>query len=486
MTAGPSTNRQTIAILATLPAALILASCMTAGPNYKKPEVAMPSAFRSQVTASQASSLADLPWWNVFEDKTLQALINEGLANNYDVQVAAARIEQARALVGVAQSEGKPQLGYDAAAGRETTSAPAAEGNLGTVTFNSVGAGLNASWEFDIWGRIRRSTEAAQANLYAQEEVRSGVLLTLVSDIATGYFRLLELDRELGIAEESSRVFGQTRDLFKLRFEAGRDSNLPYQRAEGLYNASLAKTHDLRRLIGQQENALSVLLGGYPRAIVRGRGLLEQVTPETPLGSTTDLLQRRPDIRAAEQTMIRANAEVGVAMANFFPRIGIGALLGGIGVGISDDFDGFTVGRLALSVTGPIFTGGRLQAIYHERQAFWNETVVQYRKTIVIAFQETSDALVAQQTLVARRAALENEVTALRRSSDLALTRYDAGRASYFEVLEAQQQLFPAEDELAQTQRDQLLAVVGLYRALGGGWKTPATGPQSAPAAGLE
>jgi multidrug efflux system outer membrane protein len=226
-------------------------------------------------------------------------------------------------------------------------------------------------------------------------------------------------------------------------------------------------------------------LGGYPRTIVRGRGLLEQVSPETPLCSTTDLLQRRPDIRAAEQTMIRANAEVGVAMANFFPRIGIGALLGGIGVGISDDFDGFTVGRLALSVTGPIFTGGRLQAIYHERQAFWNETVVQYRKTIVIAFQETSDALVAQQTLVARRAALENQVTALRRSSDLALTRYDAGRASYFEVLEAQQQLFPAEDELAQTQRDQLLAVVGLYRALGGGWKTPATG-QSAPGTGLE
>ena len=478
-------KHQKIGALAALPAALLLASCMTVGPDYKKPEVATPTEFRAQVTATQANSFADLPWWSVFDDKTLQALIHEGLAKNYDVQIAAARIEQARALVGVAQSEGKPQVGYQIAGGGEQSFIPTVSGGAGTAQFASIGGVINAAWEFDIWGRIRRTTEAAQANLYLQEDVRSGVLLTLVSDIATGYFRLLELDRELAIAEESSRVYGQTRDLFKLRFEAGRDSNLPFQRADGLYSASLAKTHDLRRAIARQETALSVLLGGYPRSIERGRPLIEQVTPETPLGATTDLLQRRPDIRAAEQGMIRANAEVGVAMANYFPRIGIGALLGGIGVDVSGDFDGFTVGRVALSVAGPIFTGGRLKEIYNERQAFWNETVVQYRKTIIIAFQETSDALVAQQTLVARRAALEDQVVALRRSSDLALTRYDAGRASYFEVLEAQQQLFPAQDALAQTQRDQLLAVVGLYKALGGGWKPPAAG-QSAPAAGGE
>ncbi|MGH6911027.1 MAG: TolC family protein, partial [Phenylobacterium sp.] len=259
--------------------------------------------------------------------------------------------------------------------------------------------------------------------------------------------------------------------LFTLRFEAGRDNNLPVQRAQAAYDASRARAADLTRLITQQENAISILVGGFPRAIERGRTMDAQTMPETPLGTTSELLQRRPDILRAEQTMISANAQIGVAVANFFPRVGLSALVGGQGLIISGDGAGFGIWNAALGAAGPIFSGGRLESEYKERQAFWDETVGDYKRTVIVAFQETSDNLVAQRTLVDRRAALESQVAALRRSSELALTRYDAGRASYFEVLEAQQQLFPAEDELARTQRDQLLAVVGLYKALGGGWK---------------
>ncbi len=339
---------------------------------------------------------------------------------------------------------------------------------------------LNAAWEIDVWGRIRHSTEAAKAHLFAQEDVRRGVLLTLVSDVAAGYFRLLELDRELAIAQDSVGVYKQTVDLFNTRFEAGRDSKLPVERARANYDAATARVEDLRRAITQQENALSVLAGGYPKAIERGRRLTEQSMPPTPLGSTTDLLQRRPDIAEAEQNMIEANAQVGVAIADYYPRIGLSALVGGQGVAIGD-WQGFPLWNVALNAAGPIYTGGRLRAVTRERQAYWDETVAQYKKTILGAFRETSDALIAQQTLVTRRAALERQVDDLQRSSDLALRRYDAGRASYFEVLEAQQQLFPAQDELAATQRDQLVAVVSLYKALGGGWQTPQDGPTAQP-----
>ena len=295
-------------------------------------------------------------------------------------------------------------------------------------------------------------------------------MLTLVSDLATGYFRLLELDRELAIAQESVGTYGQTLDLFTDRFKAGKDSELPVQRSQALYQNAQANISTFKRLITQQENALCVLAGRAPGPIARGRLLTEQTLPRTPVGETTALLKRRPDILAAEQTMVNANAEVGVALADFYPKIGLSALVGGNGVTFGNGVAGFGLWGLALSAAGPIFTGGRLQAIYHQRQAFWDETVAEYRKTILTAFQETSDALIAEQTLVKQRESLEGQITALRQSQSTAKLRYDNGRASYFEVLEAEQELYPAEYQLAQTQRDQLLAVVSLYKALGGGW----------------
>jgi multidrug efflux system outer membrane protein len=457
-------------LIAVTLAALSAGAC-TVGPDYERPQVAQPDAFRSQIATAEANSLADLPWWEVFNDPALQALIGEALANNNDLAVAAARIEQARAQLGVSRSELYPQIGYGGEGGVQETLVPL-PGNIGTTNYGSIGGFLNAAWELDIWGRVRRQNEAAQANLFAQEEVRRGIMLSLVSDVAAGYFRLLRLDRELAIAEESSATHKRTLDLFVLRFEGGRDSRLPSERARASYESSTGRIADLRQQIAQQENALSTLVGGYPRDIQRGMPLTQQILPQTPVGLTTDLLRRRPDIRRAEQEMIRANAEVGVAVANFYPRIGLSTLAGVFGVDGDGNISGdFGVWNILGNLAGPIFTGGRLESAYDERRAFWDETIAQYRQTILVAFRETSDALVAQQRLAERRRALEAEVAARRAAVQLANLRYRDGRATYFEVIEAEQQLFPAEDALAEVQQAQLAETVNLYKALGGGWQ---------------
>ena len=455
-----------------LAAALLTLSGCAVGPTYRRPDVNVAPDFRSQPGPVDARSVADMAWWEVFSDPALQSLISEALTNNYDLQAAVARVEAARALVGVARSDFFPQVDYNAAAGEETTYS--LTGNtVDSVDYNIAGAVLSAAWELDVWGRIRRSSEAAQARLMQQEYVRRGVMLTLVTDVAAGYFRLLRLDRELAIAQESERAYRETVDLFTTRFELGRDSRLPVERAQAAYSASTARIAELRSLIEQQENALSVLVGSNPRAIMRGHSLSAQTMPETPVGLTTDLLRRRPDILQAEHGMIAANAEVGVAVANFFPRIGLSALVGEQSIELGDIDADFDVSNVFATLTGPLFTGGRLLSLYNARKSFWDESIAQYRGTILTAFQETSDALVAQRTLADQRAAQEREVAALRQSVEFATLRYESGRSSYFEVLEAQQQLYPAEDRLAQTEQAQLFAVVNLYKALGGGWNLP-------------
>jgi outer membrane protein, multidrug efflux system len=455
--------------LAALLAALSVAGCMV-GPDYRRPDAKPVQQFKYQVGPSEATSIADLPWWQVFNDKALQALITEGLSNSYDLQVATARIEEANQQVAIARSALLPQVGYQAFAARQKEFIPIEQ--IGNITFNTFGLAVNAAWEADVWGRIRRSTEAARAGLYAQEDVRRAVMLSLVSDIASAYFLLIELDRELAIAHSSSDTYKQTLELFTLRFQGGKDTKLAVDRAQAAYDGSQASIAGLERAIAQTQDALCVLLGAYPRTIARGTGLTEQtMPPQTPVGLTTALLERRPDILQAEQVMIGANAEIGVAVANFYPVIGLSALFGGEGQHPSDIFkSNFSIWSIAAGLTGPIFQGGRLEAAYHAQQHYWDETIAQYRKTVITAFQETSDALIAQQTLVGQRAALEDQVAVLKESVDLALDRYRAGKASYLDVLDAEQQLFPSEDVLAQTQRDQLLAVVNLYKALGGGW----------------
>lgn len=463
-----ATSSKTPLVLAVSLLAAGLAGCVV-GPGYKRPDVAPVQQFRSQVGPSEASSLADLPWWQVFNDKALQALISEGLANNYDLQAAVARIDEANAQVGIVRADLYPQVNYQAIAARQKSFVPLQPPR--NITYNTFGLSASAAWELDVWGRVRRATEAARANLFAEEDVRRAVMLTLVSDIASGYFFLIELDRELAIAQDSEDTYRKTLDLFSQRFEAGRDSKLGVVRAQANYESSVATIAALKRGITQTENALCVLIGAYPHAIARGTGLTQQSTPATPVGQTTDLLERRPDILQAEQVMVGANAQIGVAIANYFPRIGLGALFGWEAARPGDLFkNDFNVWSLGASLVGPIFEGGRLKATVEAQEAFWNESIAQYKKAVTVAFQETSDALIAQQTLVGQRESQERQVASLRESVDLALQRYNAGRATYFEVLEAEQQLFPSQDALAQTQRDQLIAVVNLYKALGGGW----------------
>ena len=459
---------RTALLLATALLAATVAGCMV-GPGYKRPTVTPPNEFRSQVGAAEAGSLADLPWWQVFNDTALQSLISEGLASNYDLQVAVARIDEASAQVGIVRADLYPQVGYGALAARQKTLVPIEPPQ--NFTYNTFGLDTSAAWEMDIWGRIRHASDAARANLYAQEDVRRGVMLALVSSIASGYFALLEFDRELAIAQESADTYKRTLDLFTQRFQAGRDSKLGVVRAQANYESSNATIAALKRAITQQEDALCLLIGAYPHPIARGRVLTEQSTPATPVGQTTELLERRPDILQAEQVMIGANAEIGVAVANFFPRIGLSALFGWDATRPEDLFkSSFNVWQIGANLAGPIFQGGRLKSAYHAQQAFWDQSIAQYKQAVTVAFQETSDALIAQQTLVGQREALQRQVAALREAVDLSFQRYDGGRATYFEVLEAEQQLFPSEDALAQTQRDQLVAVVNLYKALGGGW----------------
>jgi outer membrane protein, multidrug efflux system len=457
--------------------AVLLACCASvsekspsfeAGPDYQRPEFDAPPSFRDQIGPAEAASIADLPWWQVFSDPKLAALIAEALQKNYDLQVAVARIQESRALVGVAASQFFPQLGYEGDAQRAKELSPVPGPN---VTLNLFTGLFNMAWEIDLWGRIRRSTEAARANLLAAEYARRGVMLTLVSNVAAAYFELVELDRQLKIARDSSNTYSQTLTYFTRRFLGGTDTKLSTSRAEASLEASQATIASLQIQIAQQENAISVLLGSTPKTIERAELPIHPMVDAT-AGQTTVLLKRRPDILQAEQSMISANAQVGVAVANFFPVIGLSALYGGQSESIGDilktDFGVWSIGA---SVTGPLFQGGRLYESYRAQQAFWDETVAQYQATIIEAFREVSDALVAQQLLAEKRSALEKQVAALSVAVRLSLDRYNIGLARYYEVLEAEQELYPAEDTLAQTERDQSLAVVSLYQALGGGWR---------------
>ena len=359
-----------------------------------------------------------------------------------------------------------------------TTAAPAGSAQfigaagIGNTTFNAFTGALNLAWEIDVWGRIRRSTEAARAVYLASEEARRGVTVTLVSQVAAGYFELLELDRELAIAHESEDTYRRTLGVFTQRYRGGTDTKISTSRAEANLQSSIATIASLERQTVQQEDAISVLLGTNPEPVERGTPLIAQTTPETPPGLTTALLERRPDIREAEQTMIAANAEIGVAVANFFPVIGLSTLYGGESAKIENVVkNSASIWNIAANVAGPIFQGGRLIESYYAQKAFWDETIAQYRATIVEAFREVADALAAQARLAEQRRAQEAQVAALREAVRLSLLRYQTGLSNYIEVLEAEQLLYPAENALAQTQRDQLLAVVNLYKALGGGWE---------------
>ena len=452
-----------------LAASVALAACAV-GPNYRRPEVSTPAATRGQHEPADEVSLADLPWWEVFRDPALQALVAQAVAGSHDLAAAVARVEETRNRIAVARADLFPQASYQGEATRQRAFVPGAPAN---ATFNTFLGTFNLAWEIDVWGRIRRATESARAEYLGAEAARRGVLLTLVSDVAQAYFELLELDRELEITHGTTMTFQDTLDLFQRRYVGGIGTLLEVSRATAALTQARANIPELERQVVAKENQISILLGQPPGDVPRGAPLGPVgLMPTVPVGLPSQLLERRPDVQAAEQAVVAANADVGVAAANFFPRLGLTTFYGGQSSELENLVkSGGNVWAVAGSLAGPLFQGGRLLGSYRATSAAWDEAVEQYRQTALRAFAEVSNALVAHDRLARVRADREETVDALQTSVSLSLQRYTDGIANYFEVLEAEQQLFPAELDLARTRRDELVAVVTLYRTLGGGWQ---------------
>jgi multidrug efflux system outer membrane protein len=481
--AGAERELGPVTIFTTLTVVAILVSSCSFGPLYQRPITASPETYRGQVDAGEATSFADLQWWEVFGDDELKGLIEEALKNNYDLRTAAARVEQARAVVGVTRSELFPQIGYDGGLGRSHSTSQLSVQTPHDQTNDAFRGIFNLAWEFDVWGRIRRSNEAALAELFASEEFRRAIILSLVSAVAQAYFELREFDLELEIARRTVDSFQKTLELFSRRLQMGVASKLETARAEAALALTSAVIPNLERFIVAKENQINVLLGRPPQPIPRGAVLTDQMfPPKTPPGLPSQLLERRPDIRQAEQVMVAANARIGVAQANFFPRIGLTSLFGGASEDIENVVKGSgNIWTVAGQLAGPIMQGGLLYGNYQAALAQSEQSKLQYQQSVITALQEVSNALTNQQKLAEVRQEQARAVAALQESVRLATLRYTGGFATYFEVIESQQQLFPAENTLAQVQRDQLIAVVQLYSALGGGWSAFAEQPEPPP-----
>jgi multidrug efflux system outer membrane protein len=381
-------------------------------------------------------------------------------------------VQQARALAMQARSQFVPSVNYSGTVSRGRNDLFGSPYPNQAATLSTSVATLNTFWELDLWGRVRRLNESARAQFLASEEAHRGVRLSLLSDVATAYFQLLELDQELQIASRTTNSFGESLRIFNQRVEGGTASGLQSARAEAALDDAAATVPAIRQQISATENQLCVLLGRNPGPIPRSAALLAQTRPEIPPGLPSALIQRRPDLRQAEQLLRSANAQVGESVAEFFPKIGLTAFLGKI----SPELSAFTLGGanawgVAAAGSGPLFEGGRLVGQYRQSKAARSQAELQYRESVLIAFREVSDALIARVQLAEIREHQAHQVTSLETAVKLSSERYVAGKASYYEVLEAQQQLFPSELNLARTQRDQLLAVVALYKALGGGWQ---------------
>ena len=459
--------------LITIAAVALVTGCAV-GPDYKRPAVVTPDVFRGQAGAAEATSLADAPWWEAFQDQTLKQLIQEALAHNYDLQLAAARVQQARAQVGVARSQFFPSIGYTTRVQRDRNGIAAQLGlpDTSTAANNLFFGALYASWELDIWGRIRRLDQAAVAQFMATEDARRGVLLTLVSDVAQNYFELLALDAQLEIARQSVKAFQGTYDIFRDRLEFGVVSELQTSRAQGDLGSAQARVPEVESQIAAKENQISTLLGRPPGPIPRGLAMFAQpVVPTVPVGLPVALLARRPDLRQAEQQMVEANALIGVAKADFFPKISLTGLVGTASPEVTALTNGTSlVWNIAAGLSGPIFQGGRILENYRAHIAVWEQAKAQYLQTVLTAFQEVSSALAALSQLAEAEKGQEWAVQGLEKAVTIALDRYLYGLSSYYEVLDAQQRLYPAQNGLVEIRQNRLLAYVQLYRTLGGGW----------------
>ena len=460
---------------------LLCLTCTYAPENfaqkYQRPQVQTPATYRGDPAPQpDPQTLANLKWFDVFKDEKLQELINEALTHNYDLREAVSRIEAARANLGITRSDQYPTIGAGAEVLNQRQSRSSAfdlpepikrDRSFGSVVLNML------TYEIDLWGRLRKATAAARSDLLATEEARFAVITTLVSDVATAYFSLRELDFELDISRRTLTSRQESLRLISLRQQRGVATLLDVRQAEELVYNATEVIPALEQSIQQTENLLSFLTGKNPSAIARGLSLTEQpMPPSVPAGLPSDLIARRPDIRAAENSLIAANARIGVAKTAFFPRISISSFLGYESGQITSLFSASrSVWSVVPEISQPIFTGGRLRSNVKLSQAQREFLLVDYQRIIQDAFREVSDALIANQKTKDVRTQRALLVATLRDRSRLSYLRYTGGVATLLEALDADRELFEAERSLAVARRDELLSVVQLYKALGGGWQ---------------
>ena len=451
---------------------LALAGCMV-GPNYQRPQVDTPQTWRFE--EKEAKDVTNTAWWEQFQDPILNDLIRTALKENKDIKIAAARVEQFIGQYNTTRAALFPQIGAGASYGRqrvsELTGPTPLEGTGANPTFNSSQLFLNVGWEIDLWGKLRRATEAARADLTSNEEARRAIILSLVTSVANSYINLRDLDKQLEITKQAAKGYKESYDIFKLRFEYGIVSELEVNQAKSQYEQALANIPFFEKLIAQQENALSVLLGRNPGPIARGRSIDELLFPAVPVGLPSAILENRPDIRQAEQSLIAANANIGVAKALYFPTISLTGLFGWASTDLSDLFKGpAKTWSWAAPIAAPIFTGGAIAGQVKSAEALQQQALINYEKSIQEAFREVDDALVDQKRTREQQEALARQVESLGNYARLARLRYDNGYTSYLEVLDAETRLYNAELTYAQTQGILFQALANLYKAMGGGW----------------
>ena len=438
---------------------LVLTAC-TVGPDYKRPDVAVPQQWTIDYPA--AVELSNMAWWRQFDDPALDELVERAVRQNLDLQAAAARVDQYLGELETTRSQFFPQIGAGANLSAQRS---------GGISSDAAQVGLNATWELDLWGRIRRANEASRARLLASEQGRRTVLMTLVANVAANYIALRGLDRQLSIARQTENAFSESYEIFKLRYEYGAISQLELSQARSLYESARKAVPRYESLIRQQENLLSVLIGQLPGEIPRGREIDDLPAPQIPAGLPSTLLERRPDILQAEQNLVAANAQIGVARAAYFPTISLTGLLGSVSGDLGGLFRGGSQSSsLAAGIAGPLLNFGAVSGQVAQSEALQQQALLQYRQTVLEAFREVEDALVRTTKGREESVVQKNQVDALASTAELARMQFDQGRVDYLQVLDAERSLFSAELEMVQKEIDLLGSLISVYKAMGGGW----------------
>jgi len=452
-------------------AVCVLLSGCAVGPDYSRPSIESPAAYR--IDYPKAADVANTKWWEQFGDPALNQLVEDALRGNLDVKQAAARVERFLGALRTTRSQFFPQFGYgaDVSRNRASTVGQPPLGPGVDPNYSLYQASLTADWQIDLFGRVRRQSEQAQAAVYASEQGRRGVILSIVTTTAAAYINLRALDRQLEIAQNTAKNYGETRQLFDLRLRGGVISDVEMAQIESQYQQALAAIPALEFSIAQQENLISILLGRNPGPIARGKPIDELAPPAIPAGLPAELLERRPDILQAEQNLVAANANIGATKALYFPSFSLTGAFGWVSTAASDFLTGPSrAWTAALGVTGPLFTFGAIEGQVRSAEAAKEEATLFYQQTILNALQETNSALVGSQKTGEQAEAQFRRVVALRNYARLSRVRFDNGAASYVEVLVAENDLFSAELNAVTSQADRLTQVVNVFKAMGGGW----------------